>query len=61
MLPPTGAAAERLLLSLVYFCEPDPETMITPLGWHRGNAGDYLRSKIEAITMSVAPPGTTPD
>ncbi|MBP6488642.1 MAG: isopenicillin N synthase family oxygenase [Ilumatobacteraceae bacterium] len=62
MLPPTGAAAERSLLSLVYFCEPDPETMITPLGGGTAvNAGDYLRSKIEAITMSVAPPGTTPD
>lgn len=52
VLPPTGAATEQSLLSLVYFCDPDPETMITPFdGGETVNAGDYLRSKIEAITM----------
>lgn len=53
MQPPDPAQPDAGLLSVVYFCEPDPETMITPL---RGdgptvNAGDYLRAKIEAISM----------
>lgn len=53
MLPPTGAAAAESLLSVVYFCEPDPATMIEPLGGGEPvNAGEYLRSKIEAITMA---------
>jgi len=52
MLPPTGEAAQRSLLSVVYFCEPDPETMIQPFGGGEAvNAGDYLRAKIAAITM----------
>ena len=52
MLPPSQAAADESLLSLVYFCEPDPETMIVPFGGGESvNAGDYLRSKIDAITM----------
>jgi isopenicillin N synthase-like dioxygenase len=55
MLPPVGAAADESLLSLVYFCEPDPETMIEPLGGGAVvNAGDYLRAKIDAITMSTS-------
>jgi len=54
VLPPTGSAADESLLSVVYFCEPDPETMIEPLGGGTPvNAGDYLRSKIKAITMPV--------
>lgn len=54
VLPPVGAAAAESLLSLVYFCEPDPETMITPFGGGATvNAGEYLRSKIDAITMPV--------
>ncbi len=56
VMPPTAAAPDCGLLSLVYFCEPDPETMITPLGGGPTvNAGEYLRSKIAAITM---PPPT---
>ena len=59
VLPPVGAEAEESLLSLVYFCEPDPETMITPFGGGvTVNAGEYLRSKIDAITMQV--PGEVP-
>lgn len=54
VLPPVGVAATESLLSLVYFCEPDPETMITPFGGGETvNAGEYLRSKIDAITMQV--------
>jgi isopenicillin N synthase-like dioxygenase len=49
--PPADDAGE--LLSVVYFCEPDPETMIVPMGGGEAvNAGDYLRAKIEAITMA---------
>ncbi len=54
VLPPVGAAAAESLLSLVYFCEPDPETMVTPFGGGETvNAGDYLRAKIDAITMHM--------
>lgn len=54
MLPPVGAAAAESLLSVVYFCEPDPVTMIEPLGGGTPvNAGEYLRAKIEAITMAA--------
>ena len=42
------------LLSVVYFCEPDPDTTIRPISGDAPavNAGEYLRSKIDAITMS---------
>jgi len=42
-------------MSIVYFCEPDPETMISPVSGSGPtvNAGDYLRSKIDAITVSA--------
>ena len=46
------------LLSIVYFCEPDPETMIQPIGGGEVvNAGEYLHAKIAAITV---PPNTMP-
>lgn len=53
MLPPTSDALDEALLSLVYFCDPDPDTVVVPL---RGEAppitaGDYLKAKIAAITM----------
>jgi isopenicillin N synthase-like dioxygenase len=52
MLPPVGDAAQQSLLSVVYFCEPDPDTTIVPFdGGTPVNAGEYLRSKIDAITM----------
>lgn len=56
MLPPDSM--DEGLLSLVYFCEPDPDTLVTPL---RGDAppvlaGNYLRAKIEAITMPLPDP-----
>ena len=54
VLPPVGAAATESLLSLVYFCEPDPETMIKPFGGgDTVNSGEYLRAKIDAIAMPV--------
>lgn len=53
MLPPTGAAAAESLLSVVYFCEAGPSGIIEPFGGGEPvNAGEYLRSKIEAITMA---------
>jgi isopenicillin N synthase-like dioxygenase len=53
ILPPAPDAIDEALLSLVYFCDPDPDTVVVPL---RGDgapvtAGDYLRAKIAAITM----------
>ena len=54
MLPPSADAIDESLLSLVYFCDPDPDTVVVPL---RGDAapitaGDYLKAKIAAITMA---------
>jgi isopenicillin N synthase-like dioxygenase len=53
MLPPTAHALDEALLSLVYFCDPDPDTMVVPLHGHAEpiTAGDYLKAKIAAITM----------
>ena len=53
MLAPTDDAPE--LLSVVYFCDPDPDTLVQPI---EGDdppvlAGQYLRSKIDAISMST--------
>lgn len=50
---PAPTAIDEGLLSLVYFCEPDPDTLVTPLHGDAAPvlAGDYLRSKIAAITM----------
>jgi isopenicillin N synthase-like dioxygenase len=50
---PAPTEADDGLLSLVYFCDPDPDTVVVPL---RGDAtpvlaGDYLTAKIAAITM----------
>lgn len=52
---PDPAHADESLLSLVYFCDPDPETVVVPLYGDAPPvvAGDYLRSKIDAITMDV--------
>lgn len=53
MPPPDPQRPDEGLLSVVYFCEPDPETMVVPLAGDAPpvNAGEYLRAKIEAITM----------
>jgi isopenicillin N synthase-like dioxygenase len=57
MPAPDPTAVDESLLSLVYFCDPDPDTLVEPL---HGDAppvlaGDYLRSKIAAITMDTEP------
>lgn len=53
MLPPAPDAVDEALLSLVYFCDPDPDTMVVPFTGDAApvSAGDYLRAKIDAITM----------
>ena len=53
MQAPDPMHPDEGLLSVVYFCEPDPETMIVPLSGDAPpvNAGEYLRAKIDAITM----------
>jgi isopenicillin N synthase-like dioxygenase len=53
MLAPAPEAVDETLLSLVYFCDPDPDTMVVPLAGDAApvRAGDYLRAKIAAITM----------
>lgn len=53
MLPPTADALDEALLSLVYFCDPDPDTVVVPLSGQGApiTAGDYLKAKIAAITM----------
>ncbi len=54
VLAPSADEPDDELLSVVYFCEPDPETMIVPLGGSAAdavNAGEYLAAKIAAISM----------
>jgi isopenicillin N synthase-like dioxygenase len=53
MLPPAPDAVDESLLSLVYFCDPDPDTVVVPFAGDEPpvRAGDYLRAKIAAITM----------
>ena len=62
ILPPRPDAPDHGMLSLVYFCEPDPDTMVEPL-FGSGEAvlaGEHLRRKIEAISSQSVPdaPGT---
>jgi isopenicillin N synthase-like dioxygenase len=54
MLPPAPDTPDEALLSLVYFCDPDPDTVVVPLrgGAAPITAGDYLKAKIAAITMA---------
>ncbi len=53
MLPPAVEAVDETLLSLVYFCDPDPDTVVVPFTGDAVpiTAGDYLKAKIAAITM----------
>ena len=63
VLPPTGEAPEESLMSLVYFCEPNAEVLISPMHGADGEpigdrvfepvrAADYLQSKLDQITVS---------
>lgn len=50
---PAPDTSDAAMTSLVYFCEPDPETVITPLDGEGESvvAGEYLRAKIDAISV----------
>ncbi|MEY4173118.1 MAG: hypothetical protein RI900_283 [Actinomycetota bacterium] len=62
ILPPQPDADDTGMLSLVYFCEPDPDTLVTPLAGDGEPvlAAEHLRRKIEAISSQTLPepPGT---
>lgn len=58
VLPPDASAPDEELISLIYFYETDPEARIASLGPPIGKvdypevrAADYLRAKLDAITM----------
>ncbi|MFN8025489.1 MAG: 2OG-Fe(II) oxygenase family protein [Acidimicrobiia bacterium] len=58
VLPPPAEAPDESLVSLIYFCDPSPEVMIAPLpgvdepdAFEPFNAGDYLRSKLDQISV----------
>ena len=55
VLPPAPDRPDESLLSLVYFCDPDPETVVVPLTGDGPDvvAGEYLKAKIEAISMAA--------
>jgi isopenicillin N synthase-like dioxygenase len=57
ILPPHPGAVEESMLSLVYFCEPDPDTWVQPLDGDGAAvlAGEHLRRKIEAISSQTTP------
>ena len=59
VLPPPADAPEESLMSLVYFCEPDTSTVIEPLpglvaqgSFPAIRAGDYLKAKLDQITVA---------
>ena len=63
VLPPTGEAPDESLMSLVYFCEPNADVLISPMSGADGEpigevvfepvlASDYLQSKLDQITVS---------
>ena len=60
VLPPQASAPDESLLSLVYFFEADPEAMVEPMAPPRGRtaglpsvrAGDFVRERYDAITLS---------
>jgi isopenicillin N synthase-like dioxygenase len=59
VLPPSVAAPEEELLSLVFFHEPDHDTVIRPLAAPDGEdppntvvvAGEYLRAKLDSMIL----------
>ena len=58
VLPPSDAAPDESLVSLVYFCEPDPAVSISPLpgldqpdAFEPFLAGDYMQMKLDQITV----------
>jgi len=58
VLPPPAEDPHESLVSLIYFCDPAPEVEIAPLpgvdepgAFAPFNAGDYLRSKLDQISI----------
>jgi isopenicillin N synthase-like dioxygenase len=58
VLPPSHTAPDESLVSLVYFCEPDPAVSISPLpgldepdAFEPFLAGDYMQMKLDQITV----------
>jgi len=58
VLPPPAEDPHESLVSLIYFCDPSPEVEIAPLpgvdepdAFAPFNAGDYLRSKLDQISV----------
>jgi isopenicillin N synthase-like dioxygenase len=59
VLPPSEQAPGESLVSLVYFCEPDPAVTIGPIpgvgdpdGFEPFLAGDYMTTKLDQITVA---------
>jgi isopenicillin N synthase-like dioxygenase len=56
VLPPSPDAPEEDLMSLVYFYECDPHTVVEPVGgpvaYEPVDSSAYLRAKLEAISVS---------
>jgi isopenicillin N synthase-like dioxygenase len=58
VLPPPAEDPHESLVSLIYFCDPAPTVEIAPLpgldepdAFSPFNAGDYLRSKLDQISV----------
>lgn len=58
VLPPSADAPEESLISLIYFCEPDADTVVEPLPVEGARkfapvlAGEYLAEKMRQITVT---------
>jgi isopenicillin N synthase-like dioxygenase len=65
VLPPAKSAPDESLVSLIYFCEADPDVVIAPLpgldrptAFEPFRAGDYLQEKLDRISVGgPVPPG----
>ncbi len=56
VLPPPADAPEESLMSVIYFCEPDADTIIEPLVAGAGmfepvRAGDWMAEKMQTISL----------
>jgi isopenicillin N synthase-like dioxygenase len=52
VLPPSRQAPAEDLVSLVLFCETDPDRLVTPLGGGKPLlAGEFVRARLDAISL----------
>jgi isopenicillin N synthase-like dioxygenase len=55
VLPPSADAPDEALISLIYFCEPQADTVVAPLdgsdAFAPQRAGDYLAARLARITV----------